>query len=122
MPLLSLSDLNVSITILGAFLVSYGFISVKIKQVWYLGEALPAVIVGIALGQVGARWIDPKTWGFDNGEEQQNAITLGMCRIVIGVQLVIAGFQLPSKYQLQRWKEMMILLLAAMTMVSGSER
>lgn len=117
MPLLSLSDLNVSITILGAFLVSYGFLSVKIKQVWYLGEALPAVVVGIALGQVGARWIDPRAWGFDDGQEQQNAITLGLCRIVIGVQLVIAGFQLPRKYQLQRWKEMALLLLAAMTMV-----
>lgn len=27
-------------------------------------------------------------------------------RVMIGVQLVIAGFQLPAKYQLAKWKEM----------------
>ena len=27
-------------------------------------------------------------------------------RVMIGLQLVIAGFQLPAKYQLARWKEM----------------
>jgi NhaP-type Na+/H+ or K+/H+ antiporter len=40
-----------------------------------------------------------------------------MARIVIGVQLVIAGFQLPAKYQLQRWKEMLLLLILIMTIM-----
>jgi hypothetical protein len=39
MPTLDLSELNVVIAVLGAFIVAYGFFSVKIKQVWYLGEA-----------------------------------------------------------------------------------
>ena len=119
MPLLDLSNLNTIISILGLFITSYAFLSIKIKQVWYLGEALPAVIVGIALGQVGARWIDPEDWGLEsfNGSELQNNITLGMCRIVIGVQLVIAGFQLPAKYQWQRWKAMAICLLCLMTVM-----
>jgi sodium/hydrogen antiporter len=38
-------------------------------------------------------------------------------RVMIGVQLVIAGFQLPAKYQLKRWKEMCFLLLPTMTMM-----
>ncbi|KAL4876480.1 hypothetical protein BJY04DRAFT_141207 [Aspergillus karnatakaensis] len=46
---------------------------------------------------------------------QQDAITLGICRVVIGVQLVIVGFQLPAKYQLHRWKEMFICLIPNMT-------
>jgi NhaP-type Na+/H+ or K+/H+ antiporter len=50
-------------------------------------------------------------------EGQQDAITLGMARIVIGVQLVIAVFQLPAKYQLQRWKEMLLLLILIMTIM-----
>lgn len=41
----------------------------------------------------------------------------GLCRVVIGVQVVIAGFQLPAKYQLTRWKEMLICLLPVMTMM-----
>jgi hypothetical protein len=44
-------------------------------------------------------------------------ILQGLCRIVIGVQLVIAGFQLPAKYQQARWKEMAICLLPVMTVM-----
>lgn len=36
-------------------------------------------------------------------------------RVMIGVQLVIAGFQLPAKYQLHKWKEMALCLLPIMT-------
>lgn len=39
----------------------------------------------------------------------------GVMRIMIGVQLVIAGFQLPAKYQLHKWKEMALCLLPVMT-------
>lgn len=76
---------------------------------------MPAVIFGIALGQVGGRLIDPREWV--GNEQEQNAITLGMCRVVIGVQLVIAGFQLPAKYQWARWKPMATLLLLTMTLM-----
>lgn len=36
---------------------------------------------------------------------------------MIGLQLVIAGFQLPAKYQLTRWKEMLLLLIPVMTVM-----
>jgi NhaP-type Na+/H+ or K+/H+ antiporter len=36
---------------------------------------------------------------------------------MIGVQLVIAGFQLPAKYGLTRWKEMALCLLPIMTIM-----
>lgn len=39
----------------------------------------------------------------------------GLMRVMIGVQLVIAGFQLPAKYQLHKWKEMALCLLPIMT-------
>lgn len=67
MPSLDVSELNIVIAVLGSFIetsyrrptdsnraflgtfiVLYGFISVKIKQVWYLGEArelpIPSVV------------------------------------------------------------------------------
>ncbi|KAF2003193.1 Na(+)/H(+) antiporter 1 [Amniculicola lignicola CBS 123094] len=116
MPTLDVSELNIVIAVLGAFIICYGFLSVKIKQVWYLGEALPAVVVGIILGPIAAKFLSAMRWG--SGEEgQQEAITLGLCRIVIGVQLVIAGFQLPAKYQAANWKEMAICLLPVMTIM-----
>jgi hypothetical protein len=41
----------------------------------------------------------------------------GLCRVVIGVQLVIVGFQLPAKYQIHRWKEMLICLMPNMALM-----
>lgn len=75
MPTTNLSELNIVISVLGAFTVLYGIISVKIKQVWYLGEALPAVAIGIILGPVAAKFIESEQWG--NAEPgQTSAITL----------------------------------------------
>lgn len=116
MPSLDVSELNIVLTILGIFTVAYGYISVKIKQKWYLGEALPAVLIGIVLGPIAARFLDATRWG-SAVADQQNHITLGIMRVMIGVQLVIAGFQLPAKYQLTRWKEMMMCLLPIMTIM-----
>jgi hypothetical protein len=64
MPTLDVSELNIVIAILGmliniskvaaanhtvagAFIVCYGFLSVKIKQVWYLGEACMLSVIWI---------------------------------------------------------------------------
>jgi NhaP-type Na+/H+ or K+/H+ antiporter len=44
-------------------------------------------------------------------------ILQGMTRIVIGVQLVIAGYQLPAKYLWQRWKDMALVLVPVMTIM-----
>ncbi|KFY22162.1 hypothetical protein V493_06808 [Pseudogymnoascus sp. VKM F-4281 (FW-2241)] len=114
MPTLDVSELNIVLGILGTFIVAYGIISVKIKAQWYLGEALPAVVVGIILGPIAAKFLDAERWG-SAAPDQQGAITLGMARVVIGVQLVIAGFQLPAKYQKKTWKPMLICLIPVMT-------
>lgn len=87
-----------------------------IKRIWYLGEALPAVFFGVILGPIAAKFIDAERWG-SGGEEQDVPIALGVTRVMIGVQLVIAGFQLPAKYQLMRWKEMLMCLLPIMTVM-----
>ncbi|PKS08146.1 hypothetical protein jhhlp_005422 [Lomentospora prolificans] len=116
MPSLDVSELNIVLSILGSFIILYGVISVKIKRVWYLGEALPAVVIGILLGPIAAKFIDSERWGSAE-RGQTSLITLGVMRVMIGVQLVIAGFQLPAKYQLTRWKEMALCLLPIMTIM-----
>ncbi|KAI8680928.1 Na-H-Exchanger domain-containing protein [Fusarium keratoplasticum] len=116
MPVLNLSELNIVLSVLGAFTVLYGIISVKIKQAWYLGEALPAVFFGVLLGPLAAKFIESEKWGSAT-PGQTNAITLGVARVMIGVQLVIAGYQLPAKYNLTRWKEMALCLLPIMTVM-----
>ena len=39
MPSLDASELNIVFGVLGGFIILYGFISIKIKSHWYLGEA-----------------------------------------------------------------------------------
>ncbi|PHH91420.1 hypothetical protein CDD83_563 [Cordyceps sp. RAO-2017] len=116
MPSLDVSELNIVLSVLGTFIILYGIISVKIKQKWYLGEALPAVVIGIILGPIAAKFLDSERWG--SGERGQTPeITSGVARVMIGVQLVIAGYQLPAKYNLIRWKEMTMCLLPIMTIM-----
>ncbi|KAH7050131.1 plasma membrane antiporter [Macrophomina phaseolina] len=114
MPVLDLSEFNIVLAVVGAFLILFGIISSKIKHSWYLGEALPATLVGILFGPIGAKFIDSARWGAAE-PDQQHEITLGVCRVVIGIQLAIVGFQLPAKYQLVRWKEKLIGMLPVMT-------
>jgi sodium/hydrogen antiporter len=38
-------------------------------------------------------------------------------RVMIGIQLAIAGYQLPAKYTLARWKDMFLILIPVMTMM-----
>ncbi|CAF3449903.1 unnamed protein product [Fusarium graminearum] len=116
MPVLSLSELNIVLSVLGTFILFYAIISVKIKQAWYLGEALPAVVFGVALGPIAAQFIESEKWGSAT-PGQTSAITLGVTRVMIGVQLVIAGYQLPAKYCITRWKEMALCLLPVMTVM-----
>ncbi|KAI2602917.1 Sodium/hydrogen exchanger family-domain-containing protein [Hypoxylon fragiforme] len=113
MPTLDVSELNIVVSVLGAFTVLYGLVAVKIKGVWYLGEALPAVLIGMLLGPISAKFLDAKRWG-SAAPDQQDAITLGVMRVMIGIQLVIAGYQLPAKYILTRYKELIVCLIPIM--------
>ncbi|KAI1458565.1 Cation/H+ exchanger [Annulohypoxylon moriforme] len=116
MPTLDLSELNIVVSVLGAFIVLYGLVAVKLKGVWYLGEALPAVIIGMILGPIAAKFLDAKRWG-SAAPDQQDAITLGVMRVMIGIQLVIAGYQLPARYIHIRYKELIVCLVPIMAMM-----
>jgi NhaP-type Na+/H+ or K+/H+ antiporter len=61
--------------LLGGFTIVYGILSVKIKQVWFLGEALPVLMIGIVLGPVAAKFIDSERWG-SAVKDQTSDITL----------------------------------------------
>ncbi|KAH7030590.1 Sodium/hydrogen exchanger family-domain-containing protein [Microdochium trichocladiopsis] len=116
MPALDIIELNTVISVFGAFIVLFGFLSVKLKRQWYLGEALPAVFLGIILGPIAAKFIFPERWG-SASPDQVSPITLGVMRVMIGLQLVIAGYQLPAKYVWHHWKEMVICLIPVMAII-----
>ncbi len=59
---------------------------------------------------------------YTGSQENLNAATLYFTRLVLGVQLVLAGVQLPSRYLTKQWKPLSILLgpiMAAMWLTSS---
>ncbi|KAL4895231.1 Sodium/hydrogen exchanger family-domain-containing protein [Aspergillus ambiguus] len=112
-PILDLSSFNVVIAVLSLFVLVFGFISLQAKQRWYLGEALPAFLVGIAFGPVGANFLNIAKWGGDD-DDTGSEIAYDLVRLVIGIQLVKVGYQLPKRYIKQRVVEMTICLLPLM--------
>ncbi|OJJ30475.1 hypothetical protein ASPWEDRAFT_46076 [Aspergillus wentii DTO 134E9] len=113
-PLLDVSSLNVVISVLGLYILLFGFISLKIKQKWYIGEALPAFVIGVALGPVGTKFLSVDQWGGED-DNKKSEIAYGLTRLVIGIQLVKVGYELPKRYLRQRVVEMTICLLPLMT-------
>ncbi|KAI3328658.1 Cation/H+ exchanger [Ustulina deusta] len=116
MPTLDVSELNIVTAILGSFAVIYGLFAVRIKSAWYLGEALPALVIGVILGPIAAKFLDPERWG-SAAPGQEPTITLGVTRVMIGIQLVITGYQLPAKFLQWRRKEIAVCLIPVMTLM-----
>ncbi|KAB8234895.1 putative plasma membrane antiporter [Aspergillus alliaceus] len=111
-PILDVSNLNVVLTVLSLYVLLFGFISLQFKQRWYLGEALPAFLIGISFGPFGTKFLDVSQWEEEAGESSE--ITYGLMRFVIGIQLVKVGYQLPNRYIKQRFIELIICLLPLM--------
>ncbi|KAI0445180.1 Cation/H+ exchanger [Xylaria telfairii] len=116
MPTLDVSELNIVVAVLGSFAVAYGLFAVWFKSVWYLGEALPAFTIGVILGPLAGKFLDPERWGSAT-PGQEPTITLGVMRVMIGIQLVIAGYQLPARYPQWYWKELAVCLIPIMTLM-----
>ncbi|KAH7041401.1 Cation/H+ exchanger [Microdochium trichocladiopsis] len=87
-PRTDANDLNVVVAVLGGFMALYGLIAVKIKTAWYLGEALPAMLVGILLGPYLADLLNATRWAVPPAPNQLDEIALGVMRIMIAIQLM----------------------------------
>ncbi|KAL4792044.1 Sodium/hydrogen exchanger family-domain-containing protein [Aspergillus venezuelensis] len=115
-PILDLSDLNVLLVVSSLYALLFGFVSLKLKQRWYSGEALPAFITGAIFGPSAANLLRvPYPEGSQStGESELSETTQALARIVIGIQLVKVGYELPKKYLKRRLKEMLICLMPLM--------
>ncbi|KAL4734871.1 Sodium/hydrogen exchanger family-domain-containing protein [Aspergillus similis] len=85
-----------------------------IKQRWYLGDALPAFALGAAFGPSAANLLSVPHAGSDESESTTSEVTYALARLVIGIQLVKAGYELPKRYLKRRLKEMTLCLLPIM--------
>jgi NhaP-type Na+/H+ or K+/H+ antiporter len=109
MPTLDVDNFNVVCATLGGFIGTFGLVSYLLKEKFYLSEALISTLAGVALGPRAANFIRPFEYAL-NDEINLETITLYFSRLVLGVQLVLAGVQLPSKYLWTERKSLSILL------------
>ncbi|KAI4862925.1 Sodium/hydrogen exchanger family-domain-containing protein [Hypoxylon rubiginosum] len=113
MPTLSLTNFNIVVSVLGGWISLFGLVSYLLKDNFYLSEALISLMAGVAFSPHGANFVRPLEYA--GSEENLNAITLYFTRLVLGVQLVLAGVQLPSRYLKTKWKPLALLLGPIMT-------
>ena len=74
------------------------------------------MVAGLIFSPSGANFLRPGEYALGN-PETLNTITLYFSRLVLGVQLVLAGVQLPSKYLKKEWKSLALLLGPGMTVM-----
>lgn len=95
------------------------------KSLTWEGGNKPVIslLVGVAFGPNGANFIRPRDYAECNQKgistiecrDNLDAITLNFSRLVLSVQLVLAGVQLPSGYLKKEWKSILLLVGPGMT-------
>ncbi|KAH6621343.1 Sodium/hydrogen exchanger family-domain-containing protein [Chaetomium sp. MPI-SDFR-AT-0129] len=121
MPVLATTNFNIILSVLGGWVSLFGLVSYLCKESFYLSEALISLLAGVALSPHAANFIRPIDYALGS-EENLAAITLAFSRLVLGVQLVLAGVQLPSRYLKKQWKPLALLvgpIMAAMWMATS---
>ena len=121
MPTLAITNFNIVCAVLGGFITLFGLVSYLFKERFYLSEALISLIAGVVFSPHAANFVRPIEYA-DGSQANLAAITLYFSRLVLGVQLVLAGVQLPSRYLLREWRSLGLLLgpgMAAMWLCSG---
>ncbi|KAI2784010.1 Sodium/hydrogen exchanger family-domain-containing protein [Daldinia loculata] len=113
MPTLAPTNFNIVVSVLGGWISVFGLVSYLLKENFYLSEALISLLAGLVFSPHAANFVRPLEYA--GSEENLNAITLYFTRLVLGVQLVLAGVQLPSRYLKKEWKPLALLLGPIMT-------
>ncbi|KAL9594171.1 MAG: hypothetical protein Q9219_007184 [cf. Caloplaca sp. 3 TL-2023] len=98
---------------MGGFVTLYGLVSHFAKERLYMSEPLIAVCAG-ALFVHGAQWLRPDEYTLLDPMNLETT-TLAFTRLALGVQLVLAGLQIPGKYLKTEWKSLAMLLGPGMT-------
>ena len=133
MPILALNNFNIVCATLGGFITVFGLVSYLLKEQFYLSEAcdktprirrctvltfVPVIslVAGLIFSPHATNLLRPEEYALHNAETLET-ITLYFTRLVLGVQLVLAGVQLPSKYLKTEWKSLALLLGPGMTVM-----
>lgn len=106
---LEISNFYIVTALLGGFLSCFGLVSYLLKERFYLSEALIATLFGLIFSPHAANLIKPLEYA-NYSQSDLDEITHYFCHLVLGVQLVLAGIQLPSRYMKKEWRSLSLLL------------
>ncbi|KAJ5885595.1 Cation/H+ exchanger [Penicillium tannophilum] len=121
MPTLALINFNIVCATLGGFVSLFGLVSYLCKERFYLSEALISLLAGVLFSPHAANFIRPEDYALHSSANLAE-ITMHFTRLVLGVQLVLAGVQLPKRYLQIEWRSLSLLLgpgMAAMWICSS---
>lgn len=113
-PVLAVTNFNIVCAVLGGFITLFGLVSYLFKEKLFLSEALISLVFGIIFSPHATNFVKPLDYA-RGSQADLNSITLYFSRLVLGVQLVLAGVQLPSRYLRIEWKSLSLLLGPIMT-------
>ncbi|TVY29783.1 Na(+)/H(+) antiporter [Lachnellula hyalina] len=116
MPTLAITNFNIVCSVLGGFITLYGLVSYLFKEKFYLSESLISLLAGVIFSPHATNFVRPLDYT-NNSQASLNAVTLYFTRLVLGVQLVLAGVQLPSRYLQKEWKSLALLVGPVMTLM-----
>ncbi|KAL8926712.1 MAG: hypothetical protein Q9208_002786 [Pyrenodesmia sp. 3 TL-2023] len=108
MPTIVLSNFNIFCAVIGSFVTLYGLVSHFVKERLYMSEPLIAVLAGVFFSH-GTKWLRPDEYALLDPVNLET-VTLTFTRVALGVQLVLAGLQIPAKYCKTEWKSLALLL------------
>ncbi|KAI0855867.1 Sodium/hydrogen exchanger family-domain-containing protein [Xylaria cubensis] len=113
MPTLEITNFNLVVSVLGGWVSLFGLVSYLLKENFYLSEALISLLAGVTFSPHALNWVRPLEYA--GSQINLDAVTLYFTRLVLGVQLVLSGIQLPSRYLKKEWKPLALLLGPIMT-------
>ncbi|KAI9333770.1 Cation/H+ exchanger [Zopfochytrium polystomum] len=91
---------------LGAFICLFGLVSLAIKEKLYMSEAMVAVLIGVVVGPFASKLFVPsQIFGQD-----LNKVTFELTRLVVAIQCMACGVDLPGNYLWREKRSVLVLL------------
>ncbi|KAJ3094334.1 hypothetical protein HDU97_008200 [Phlyctochytrium planicorne] len=109
-PLPILKDVHVVFLFLGTFVCFFGVFSLFIKERLYMSEAMIATVFGVIIGPHVLKYFHP----FERFQASLNTVTLEVSRVVIVIQVMACGIDLPGNYILKEGWSMFMLIVPNM--------
>jgi NhaP-type Na+/H+ or K+/H+ antiporter len=101
-----------SCTVLGSFMLSFGLISLFIKERLYIAESVVATVYGIMVSPAVFGWI-----GEDFVKLLRNReLLFHLSHTILSLQLIAVGVTVPRVFLKKNWKTLSTLLLPAMVL------